>query len=55
MGPNYYHDVRVQLEVRLNYLETRVEISDVALQIDEENFRLLQEQAKSELAAMDQQ
>ena len=55
MGPNYYHDVRVRLEVRLSYLETRVEISDVALQIDDEDFKLLQEQAKSELAALDQQ
>jgi phage baseplate assembly protein W len=55
MGPNYYHDIRVRLEVRLNYLETRVEISDLAFQIDDESLRRLQEQAKSELAALDQQ
>lgn len=55
MGPNYYHDVRVRLEVRLNYLETRVEISDLAFQIDDESLRRLQDQAKSELAALDQQ
>lgn len=55
VGPNYYHDVRVRLEVRLNYLGTRVEISDNALQIDDEKLRILQEQAKSELAALDQE
>ncbi len=55
-GPNYYHDVRVRLEVRLNYLDTRIEISDIALQIDDEKqLRILQEQAKSELAALDQE
>jgi hypothetical protein len=53
VGPNYYHDVRVRLEVRLNYLETRIEISDIALQIDDEGLRLLQKQAKSALAALD--
>ena len=55
VGPNYYHDVRVRLEVRLNYLGTRIEISDIALQIDDEKLRILQEQAKSELAALDQE
>lgn len=55
VGPNYYHDVRVRLEVRINYLGTRVEISDNALQIDDEKLRILQEQAKSELAALDQE
>jgi hypothetical protein len=54
LGPNYYHDIRVRLEMRLTYLETRVEISDLANQIDNEKLKLLQEQAKSELAALDQ-
>ncbi len=55
VGPNYYHDVRVRLEVRLHYLDTRIEISDVASQIDDEKLRILQEKAKSELAALDQE
>ncbi len=55
MGPNYYHDIRVRLEVRLNYLEAMVEISDLAYQIDDESLRRLQERAKAELAALDRQ
>jgi hypothetical protein len=54
LGPNYYRDIRVRLEVRLSYLETTVEIRDVASRIDDEKLKLLQEQAKSELAALDQ-
>lgn len=54
VGPNYYHDIRVRLEMRLSYLDTRVEISDVANQLDTEKLKLLQDEAKSELAALDQ-
>jgi hypothetical protein len=54
VGPNYYHDIRVRLKMRLTYLDTSVEISDVANQIDNEKLKLLHEQAKSELAAFDQ-
>jgi len=53
LGPNYYRDIRARLEMRLNYLETRVEISDVANWIDDEKLQLLQDQARSELAALD--
>jgi len=54
VGPDYYRDVRIRIEARLSYLETRVEISDIAVHMDEEALRLLQEQAKSEIAALDQ-
>lgn len=50
--PNYYRDVRVQLEARLNYLETRVEVLDVNAGLQDEALQLLEEQVRAELAAL---
>ena len=51
-NPNYYRDIRLRLEARLNYLETKVEISDITLESDYDGLRMFQEQVKSELAAL---
>jgi hypothetical protein len=51
--PNYYRNVRLRLEARLNYLETKVEISDLAVDSDDEEIRRFEEQIKSELAALE--
>ena len=51
--PNYYRNVRLRLEARLNYLETKVEISDIASESEDEEIRLFEEQIKSELAALE--
>lgn len=52
-NPNFYRDVRVRLETRLNYLETKVEIEDIAVLGDYEEVRSLEEQVKQELASLD--
>lgn len=51
-SPNFYRDVRLRLEARLNYLETKVEVTDIAAQSDAEEIRLLEEQVRAELAAL---
>ena len=51
-SPNFYRDVRLRLEARLNYLETKVKITDLAAQEDEEQIRRLEEQVRAELAAL---
>ena len=53
LPPNYYRTVRVRLEARLNYLETSVDISDVAVETDDVALQLLEEQVKAELAALE--
>jgi hypothetical protein len=52
-GPNYYHDIRYKLEARLNYIVTSVEVSDLASQSDLDDIRLLEDQVRQELAALD--
>ena len=51
--PNYYRNVRVRLESRLNYLEIKVEVRDVNIASDDEALQLLEEQVKAELAALE--
>jgi len=53
LPPNYYRDVRVRLETRLNYLEIKVEIKDVDVESDDEALKLLEQQVQSELAALE--
>lgn len=53
INPNFYRDVRLRLEARLNYLETKVEVTDLAAQRDEEEIRVLEEQVRAELAALE--
>ena len=51
-NPNYYRNIRLHLEARLNYLETKVEISDITLESDYDGLRMFEEQVKAELAAL---
>ncbi len=51
--PNFYRDLRLRLEARLNYLETKVAISDIELESDDNEIRMFEEQVKSELAALE--
>jgi hypothetical protein len=51
--PNFYRNIRLRLEARLNYLETKVEISDIASESDDDEIRMFEEQIKSELAAFE--
>lgn len=53
LPPNYYRDVRVRLETRLNYLEITVEVKDIDVESDDEALKLLEDQVKSELAALE--
>ena len=53
VDPNYYSNIRRRLEVRLGYLETTVEISDIELESDNDELRQFEEQIKSELAAIE--
>lgn len=52
-NPNFYRDIRLRLEARLSYLETKVEISDIALEFDDKELRRYEEQIKSELSALE--
>ena len=52
-GPNFYRDVRTRLEARLTYLNTKVEVHDIALETSEEEFRILEEEVREELAALE--
>jgi hypothetical protein len=51
--PNFYRNLRLRLEARLNYLETKVEISDMELYSDDSGIRNYEEQVKAELAAIE--
>ena len=50
---NYYRNVRRRLEARLSYLETKVEINDIARESDNNELRLFEERIKSELATLE--
>ena len=52
-NPDFYRNVRLRLEARLNYLETRIEISDIELESDDDGLRMFEEQVKSDLAALE--
>ncbi len=53
LPPNYYRNVRVRLEARLTYLETRIEIRDDAFESDSEQLKVLEDQVRAELAALE--
>jgi hypothetical protein len=53
LPPNFYRNVRVRLEARLNYLETRVEITDFGRASDNESLQLLEQQVRAELAELE--
>jgi len=53
LPPNYYRDVRVRLAARLNYLEIKVEVRDLDVESDDEALKLLEQQVKTELAALE--
>ena len=52
-NPNFYRDIRLRLEARLSYLETKVEIHDIVLESGDKELRRYEEQVKSELAALE--
>jgi hypothetical protein len=52
LPPDFYRRIRVRLESRLSYLETKVEISDADVASDDESLRSIDEQARAELAAI---
>jgi hypothetical protein len=54
VGPGYYREVRIRLQARLNYLETEVTVIDIAMDSDNEDLRMLEQQIKEELAALSQ-
>lgn len=51
--PNFYRNIRLRLEARLNYLATKVEINDIQLESDNDELRQFEEQVKAELAALE--
>jgi hypothetical protein len=51
--PNFYRNIRLRLEARLSYLETKVEISDIEVDSDDSGIRSYEEQVKAELAAIE--
>lgn len=51
--PNFYRKIRLRLAARLSYLETKVEVSDLALESGDQELRRYEEQIKSELATLD--
>lgn len=53
VSPNYYRDVRRRLEARLNWLETKVEVDDIALESGNDEIRMFEEQVRAELAALE--
>lgn len=53
VGPDFYRNVRVRLQTRLTYIETKVEITDLAMDSSYDEIRILEEQVKEELAALD--
>jgi len=52
-NPNFYRDIRLRLEARLNYIETKVGINDITLESDYDELRMFEEQVKSDLAALE--
>ena len=53
VGPNFYRDIRKRLEVRIAYLDAKVEISDIILAGELEKIRSQQARVKEELAALE--
>ena len=53
MGPNYFMDVRRRLESRLDYLDTKVEISDDVLVDEIDRVRMSESRIREQLAASD--
>jgi len=51
--PNFYRNIRLRLESRLSYLETKIKISDIALESGDKALRSYEEQVKSELSALE--
>ena len=52
-NPNFYREIRLRLEARLSYLETKVNISDLALESGDQELRRYEQQVKSELATLE--
>lgn len=52
MSPTYYDDIRNRMEGRLAYLRTKVEVNDLALEVDELDKQELERQAREALAAV---
>ncbi len=52
-NPNFYRNVRRRLEARLNYLETKVEISDIPLESDNDELRDFEEKIRADLIALE--
>lgn len=53
LGPNFYREIRQRLKMRMDYLETRVEIEDLAIAEDLQKIREQEAEAKAAIAAMD--
>jgi hypothetical protein len=53
VGPDFYRNVRVRLQTRLAYIETKVVITDLAMDSSYDDVRILEEQVQRELAALD--
>lgn len=51
--PLFYSNVRRRLESRLNYLETKVEISDIEFDSEPAEIRMFEEQVKADLASLE--
>lgn len=50
---NYYRNIRTRLEARLNWLETKVEVNDIARESGNDEIRMFEEQVRAELAALE--
>jgi hypothetical protein len=53
LAPNYYRDIRRRLEARIDYLDTKVEISDDVLVEELEKIRSAEAEVKQQLTAME--
>lgn len=51
--PLFYRNVRLRLEARLGYLETKVEINDIEFESEPAELKMFEEQVRAELAALD--
>lgn len=51
--PLFYRNVRRRLEARLNYLETKVEISDIDFETEPTEIRMFEEQVRADLASLE--
>lgn len=54
LGPNFYNDIRQRLEARMAYLDTKVEIKDLAIDAEElQKIRDQEAEAKAALASIE--